>query len=201
MIQIRPPKAGQSCYIYIPNDNVTIPFRTLTYREYREYNQYYQNEIFQSDVEEEIFIKCVLNNDLVENLDSLAAGWITLLAQIILSLSGPNNDINEELKTARNIASNCDLYMASIICSVFNSYTIEDVFELDYPTILVRFTQAEQLLVERGFIQEKYKFNKKTTEDIDFIKENRELAEHSNTDNGIIQNNLFTKKQIQKNIK
>lgn len=148
-------KHGDVYLISFP-DGTDIPWRPLTYGDFVHY-QALQNQGTRSvaDIEDEIFRKCVLSEVIKENIHKHKAGTISTTVACIMSISGPAdiNDFNAALDYHRELAQIPTNYIPYLICRAFPSYTIEDINNMDFGTMMLRLAQAEQTLMQTGLIQ------------------------------------------------
>lgn len=134
-----------------------VPWRLLSIKDFLKYQADLVAGIVSKHViEEEIFRRCVVDPEIASDL-KLPAGVVPLVAQQILSTSGPlaPEQFNQELTIARTITQSNPLYEAGVlICRAFPAYTPEQVFSLTYPDFMLRLAQAESLLLKAGVLTE-----------------------------------------------
>lgn len=138
-------------------DGTDVPFRALSYGDFHYYNDALTHGLdFPFILEEEIFRKCVLDQAVVDNLQSHKAGTISSTVAAIMQVSGPVDvsEFNQVLSAKRVEASRPKNHFAAIICKAFPAYKIEDIDEMDFDTFLLRLAQAEQLLLAAGMLKE-----------------------------------------------
>lgn len=146
-----------SVYISVLPDNTRIPWKLLSLGDYFEYDTLIiERRLPLCVIEDEIFKKCVVDQSLVHNISQLKAGDVSTVATAIRLYSGPQtvDELNEGLEIHRHIASQLQHKLVTTICSVFTSYKPEDIYAMDYSTILLRLAQAERFLLESGSISE-----------------------------------------------
>lgn len=111
---------------------------------------------------EQIFRECVVDENLAYHEHGIPAGVVDSVGRGILYLSGVSEEIVEYTEnlfnTYRHQVNTMIPSMKRIVCSVFGSYTFNDVDELDYQDMCETFIQAERALLEGGVIEEPYKF-------------------------------------------
>lgn len=147
-------------YVTVLPDGQFIPWKPLPLSDYIQF-QHDSNYGVTSftQIENEVFKKCVLDNTLVRQLDFLKAGTVTTVAQNVWQYSGPTgiNAFNDDLERARaeirgdNVRAINDL--VRIVTMAF-SYTPDDVYAMDYHTFLLRVAQAEDKLLFLNAIEE-----------------------------------------------
>jgi hypothetical protein len=158
-----------STYVSTLRDGVLVPWRQLSLGDYFEYDsQMTEGKIPQYVIEEEIFRRCVLDKSLVQNMYRLKAGTITVVARAIMLYSGPQtiDELNSGLNLYREIADQLQHKMAIQICKVFPAYKPEDIYAMDYNTVLLRVAQAERVLAERGELSEPIYFAPREEEQV-----------------------------------
>lgn len=107
-------------------------------------------------LENEIFKKCVLDLALVNNIDNIKAGIVSTVVATILVYSGPQSvdDLNQVLEFSRTNAVKIVHDLASFICQAFPAYKPEDIYDMDYTTLMLRTAMAEKKMLQTGFISE-----------------------------------------------
>lgn len=134
-----------------------IPWKPLSIGGFLFYTRVLQEKhIPDAIIEDEIFIKCVTASDLTYQIDTLEAGIVSLVAREILARSGPSNieEFNEALETARIRVSSPLNEIVLLIIQAFPSYKLEDVYAMEFETIMERLAQAEILLMKSGQLKE-----------------------------------------------
>jgi hypothetical protein len=142
----------------------SIPWRPLTIGEYLEYNRILRTEQYPpAYIENEIFIKCVLDGAFVQSIDKLKAGIVSTVASCIMSFSGPQSvdDLNQNLDIARHLIDDATHELVSLICQAFPAYKPEDVYAMDQKTLMIRAAQAERKMLTLGLIDEPIIFEPK----------------------------------------
>lgn len=139
----------------------TIPWRPLTAGEFLEYNVMFQAGQYPvAYIENEIFRKCVLDGAFVRSINKQKAGVIQTVVSCIMAFSGPQNvnDLNQHLNMARHMTSDAMHDLVSFVCQAFPSYKPEEVYAMDYKTLMLRAAQGERKMLGAGFIQEPLSF-------------------------------------------
>lgn len=141
-------------------DGLIVPWRLLTMQEYVSYTRdLASSPVPQCYIEDEIFVKCVLDDSLVRRIDYLHAGVVQNVVQNIWQYSGPLgiDAFNEDLNAAREEVNESSLAiihdLVSLVTSAF-PYTPEQVYAMDYSTFLIRVAQAEKKLIQYGQMKE-----------------------------------------------
>lgn len=138
-------------------DGLTVPWKPLSVQEYIEYDKLFSiSEHPFAYLEDEIFRKCVLDQVLVQQMDKLKAGVVSTVVQGILAYSGPHSveDLNVALNLARYETQGALHQIVQMICQGFPAYTPEQVYEMDFYTMMLRSAQAEAKLLSTGMIAE-----------------------------------------------
>jgi len=115
-------------------------------------------------MENEIFLKCVLDGSLKRQIDFLNAGIVTTVANNIWQYSGPTgiDSFNEDLENARVEVFGQDHSILNELVQLVTMafpYTPEQVEAMPYDTFLTRVAQAEKKLLMLGMIQEPVKIH------------------------------------------
>jgi len=149
--------SGGDLYGFQLNDGRIVPFRLLAYGEYKAVT----SSLGQGTVDpwvlwEYIFDKCVTDDTLKEDKDSLEAGLIQSVSELIIEMSsaGTAEFTNKLLSACRAKAQQVDMKMKATVCRVFPGYTMEKLDSLPFPDICQIFAQAEDVLLETGAIVE-----------------------------------------------
>lgn len=144
-------------YVTIINDDLIVPWKPLSLGDFITYDESIKNRrIVDTVLEEEIFLKCVTDKELVRNINDLPAGVITTVAHNIMGQSGPAgiDHFNNLLDEKRHQASNPIHKLVPLIIRAFPSYKLEDVYNLSYDLFMFRLAQAEELLIKLGILKE-----------------------------------------------
>lgn len=143
------------CYVTrFDNDNLTVPWRPLSLQEYLNYNDDTQRGFFPAaHLEDEIFRRCCLDETLVNQLPHLKAGIVSTVVQCIWQVSGPVNaeSLSNDLEFVRQKILSPDtqiLHQFVQLITMAFPYKPEEVYAMDYETLLIRTAQAERKLLE-----------------------------------------------------
>lgn len=156
-------KTGGTFVISIP-DGIDIPCKYLSLGNFLYYTNAFQESLIpQAILEDEIFALCVAAPELVYQLDSLAAGIISLVAREALASSGPNHveDFNVALQAAREKITNPIHELVLIIIQAFPAYKPEDIYSMTFERVMERVAQAEALLMKNKIIKEPFSMYEK----------------------------------------
>lgn len=160
----------------ILEDGTTIPWRPLSMGEYIEYDALIKSGRYPlAYIENEIFSKCVTSDFYKKNMNDTKAGIVSTVSAGILAYSGPStiSELNQILDINRGVSQQVLHQIVSIICQGFPSYKPEEVYDMDYRTIMLRLAQAEDKLVKMGLMTEPINF---------FNPEEEEEQKRPNTD-------------------
>lgn len=156
--------AGSHTYFTEINKNLIIPWKPLSITDFIYYSELTLSKaIPPSVIEDEIFRKCVLDETIIRQAEFLPAGIVTTVVHAIWSCSGPKDQfsINEDLEAGRLVISagtGSVLHeFVDIITKAFPAYTHEQVYEMNYETLIIRTAQAEKRLMSLGLVQEPIK--------------------------------------------
>ena len=92
------------CYITELPDGHLVPWKGLTLKEYIKYKEDFDRELIAVPVlENEIFVKSVLDSFIVKNIDKQKAGTVSTVVSKIMEEAGPSNlfEFNYHLMAAR----------------------------------------------------------------------------------------------------
>lgn len=143
-------------------DGTEVPWRTLSLKDYLQYDQLIKFNIYPlAQLMDEIFRKCVLNEYLVINIDTIKAGIVDTVARNIFDYSAPTQiqDLETSINIARSVSEHVFHQMIMIICWAFPAYTPDDLYAMDFATCVDRFALAENKLFKLGLITEQFNFN------------------------------------------
>jgi hypothetical protein len=111
---------------------------------------------------EHIFRNIVVDQILANEDPDLPAGVPETISRLALFLSGvdePSTEYTEELfKAHRERLGDTTQYMNRVVCQVFGGYTFESLDKLNYQKLTTIFIQAEQVLIDRGIIEQIHTF-------------------------------------------
>ena len=153
-------KYGSVFVTSITNGQV-IPWKPLTLGEFLDYSELFESQKYsRATIEDEIFRKCVVDNLMVERMSRFTAGIISTVASDILRNSGPETipELNMGLGLSRLKARQAIHETVPLIAQAFPAYKLEELYELDYATFLLRLAQAESKLLRLGILQESITF-------------------------------------------
>lgn len=151
---------GECFVTELPNGQV-VPWQLLTVSEYLKFDRLAKSGQYPHPViENEIFKAAVLDAAFVKNIDTQLAGTIKTVAEDIMFFSGPNSteDLQQALEYSRHQANSVLNELMTSILLAFPAYTPEDVENMDYETVMIRFAMAETKLLAQNFIQEPFSF-------------------------------------------
>jgi len=112
-------------------------------------------------LEDEIFKKCVLDTALVKGINQLKAGIVATVVATILSYSGPSNveELNQVMDFNRTAATKILNDLVNFVCQAFPAYKPEEVYEMDYSTLMLRVAMGERKMLQTGIITEPLHFD------------------------------------------
>jgi len=167
-------------------------FRLLDYESYKAFGyimQAYPELKF--DLEDRIWDQCVLEHTYPDGKDSLDAGLVTTVSQLVLYLSCPRSieSINMQLDDARGLLMDAREQAILTICEAFPSYLPETLEKMSWGVLIRRLAQAEQIL-KKEFVFDNTasqevddsakifdRLEEFTSTSVDFSKVNQELFE------------------------
>ena len=132
-------------------DGTVIPWKPLSFGDFIYYTRLESEGRIPSDVlEDEIFRKCVVDTIYIDSISELRAGTVSTVAAQILSYSGTTEaeEFNVYLSQKRSEINNVLDRFVIIICRWFPAYKPEDVYSMNFDTMLGRLAQAESLMME-----------------------------------------------------
>jgi len=144
-------------YITAISDDIIIPFRPLSLFDFYQYEDKLREGIIsQAVLEDEIFIKCVLSKEYIQNINTLPAGTVTTTVQNIMEVSGPTGigQFNSILEEKRNLIANPIHQLVILILRAFPAYKPEDIYTMSYDMFMLRLAQAEDVLMKAQIIRE-----------------------------------------------
>lgn len=157
-------KYGSNTHITIISDNIIIPWKLLPIFDYIQYSKEIQEGRFPLSIfEDEIFSKCVLDQSIVRQLPYLKAGIVSTVVENIWNAScsntvdGLNNSLEEARKESRLIAPAIHELVSTILLA-FPAYRPEEVYGMDFNTLIKRAIDAEVKLLHSNVIQEPISF-------------------------------------------
>lgn len=142
-------------------DGTIIPWRVLCVGDFLKYEiEFSLNRHPIAEIENEIFSKCVLDSGIVANLFCLKAGIVSTVSAHIMEQSGPRSpeQMNYALELGRRIANTAMHQCVISITQAFPAYTPEDIYAMDYETMMLRLAQAEAKMIGMGIWNEPVSF-------------------------------------------
>jgi len=147
-------------FVTVFDDETIVPWKLLSLEDFISYSQQYENSIVPiAVIEDEIFRKCVLDDNLVRNMDQLLAGTVATVVFNIIANSGPGsaegftNDLDYARYAIRDPRFASIYDMGEWITIAFPSYRVEDIYKLNYKAFLLLVAQAEKKLIAMNIIQ------------------------------------------------
>lgn len=160
LVQLR--KIYGSVYLTILPDGTKVPWKPLSVQEFLEYESLRELNAYPIGcLEDEIFKKCVLDSSLVDVMDDLKAGIVSAVAATIMAHSGPQGveDLTVFMNINRMAMQGIIHKFVRMVCWAFPGYKPEDVYAMDYVTLMQRVALAEEKLLEAGLIGERLTFS------------------------------------------
>lgn len=143
----------------------SVIYRLLTWKEFTSYIELLESDaIARSIVEEQIFSSCVLDEAYVANLDSLLAGDVLTLVNLILVQSGPQteDDVADKLDEKRSLVYGLNSQIRSIIPMAFPGYSPEDISSMSWDQAAETLALAESVLIKTGVLDGPLQFGSGT---------------------------------------
>jgi hypothetical protein len=144
-------------------DGLIVPWKPLSLGEFIQYELDVRRGLVpMAQLEDEIFCKCVVSQEIVDRMGTLLAGVIATVVQNIWQYSGPTSGeaFGNDLQQARDLlfkdTSTVIHQCAQQILTAF-PYRPEEVYALDYETFLKRLAQAEAKLIDMKVLTEPIK--------------------------------------------
>jgi hypothetical protein len=141
-------------------EGLSIPWKPLSLKDYLSYLTDYSRGIIPSSIlENEIFKKSVLDDNIISKLPHLKAGIVTTVVQNIWQYSGPTGieAFNKDLEEARNKLfedSSKIIHELVQLITMAYPYKPEEVYSMDYETFMFRLAMSEKKLLDMGIIKE-----------------------------------------------
>jgi len=136
------------------SDGTIVRFRLLNWEESKIYIRLFSRPELPLDlVAERIFRDCVVDQHILNRMDTLRAGVVSTIVELIIAMSGPVSDVekfNKDLDEARALASLPDSFIVTTICRAFPAYKPEDIETMDWDKVQYRLAQAESILIPLG---------------------------------------------------
>lgn len=142
-------------------DGQEIVWRPLTVGEFVEYDRLIKIGYYPlAYIENEVFIKCVQNKFLVDKINELPAGIVSTVSATILQYSGPHtiDELHYLLNLNRKTTQEVVHQIVGYICQGFPAYKPEDVYAMNYETLMLRLAQAEDKMARLGILKEPITF-------------------------------------------
>ncbi len=145
------------CFLTVLPDGTEIAWAPLSIEQFIEYDNLFLSSRYTREViEDEIFRKCVKDRFFTLSLDEQKAGTIRTVVENILAHSGPQNPdhYNKTLAQARRIIQDPLHLSVEIISRAFPAYKLEDIYAMDYGTLMLRLAMAEDRLLRLKLIDQ-----------------------------------------------
>ena len=152
---------GAETFLTILPDGNEVPWRPLAIGDYIKIQEALTaGQYPRVVIEDEVFRKCVTNQALVSKIGELKAGTVSTVFETILAYSGPqeSEELNFALAYSRDKMQHVLHQMVMVICTAFSGYKPEDVYSMDYETLMLRLAQSEFKLMQQGIMQEPIAF-------------------------------------------
>ena len=140
-------------------DGIVVPWKPLPIGEFLKYDADLSRCVIPpASLEDEVFRKCVLDDDLLQHrMNELPAGVITTVVHNIWEYSGPETpqQLQSDFEEARNIlqgSRSSIIHECAYMIATGFSYTLEQVYAMDYETFLLRLAQAEAKMLTMRII-------------------------------------------------
>jgi len=147
---------GEAFALVLPNGDV-VPWKPLSVGDFLKYTELTNSGRYPPAlIEDEIFSKCVLDEFMVKNRDSLNAGIVSTVAQAIVGTSGPHSfdDLRALQGMGRIKANELAHELVGHITQAFPAYKPEDCYAMDFETFMLRLGMAERKLLRLGVLTE-----------------------------------------------
>jgi len=161
----------KNIYCVKVRDNFYI-FRLLTRGEYLNIFNLQQHSSY--SIDDMVLEECLLHPLYKKEwMDNRLAGEIDFLSKSVVKVSGfsRENELLNDVEQERSKIERLDNQILVLICKAFPHLNLEDVDNMDYPTLLRYLTIAETILDVKLTIEKPQKQGK-----IDFDKENYKLT-------------------------
>ena len=153
---------GKAGYVSVYADGLEVPWCPLSIGKYLDILRK-TDFVPPEEVDDLIFSSSVTDPYLVETADFSKSGTVTTTASSILANSWANSEEEFDLvlnyyrhHISQAVAEECVL----TILIAFPSYTPDDVYDMDFETLMHRLALAERKLLETGVLKEPLKFTK-----------------------------------------
>lgn len=149
---------GGSVYITRLPDGLVVPWKPLSVEKYIEYTFRQLNGLIATaELENRVFIECVQDKTIIQQIDYLKAGTVSVVARNIWEHSGP-----ETVETFQLDMSNAREFVSSPVANSIHElvklitmaypYKPEEIYDMDYKTLMIRVAMAEAKLLALGVI-------------------------------------------------
>ena len=168
------------------DEEVVVTYRLLTWKEYTSYVELLESDALpRSIVEEQIFSSCVLDKAYAANIDSLLAGDILTLVNLVLVQSGPQTeaDVADKLEEKRSKLYSLNSQIISLICMAFPGFKPEEIFAMPWDKVAEILALAESALIKSGRLEEPIQIGATATKKkvrhqrIDTSRANKDLSD------------------------
>jgi hypothetical protein len=153
-------KQHGSTYATVFPDGTIVPWKPLSIEDFIKYSfDQFRGLIPPVHLEDEIFKKCIIDTTYIRQMSLLKAGIVSTVVSNIWQYSGPTgiDAFNNDLNTARQML-NADgvkaIHQLVEMVTLAFPYKPEEVYQMDYETLLMRVAQAEAKLLQLGTIKE-----------------------------------------------
>lgn len=159
-------KLDKDLYVVEFPDGTEVIFRLPSFKQAQQFAQLLsvaqENTALLDIVYNHIFQEFVVDKYLAFHDPNLKAGIPSTVAQVILYLSGVDDNFKEYtemlLDTYRSYTQNIFSMMRRSICVVFPAYKMSDLDDMTFQELIKVYVEAETVLLERGIIEEGLKF-------------------------------------------
>ena len=144
-------------FLTILPDGLEVPWKPLTVGEYLKLIS--DPYLSFDELEDIIFSKCVLDEYLVNKIDTIKAGIIPTVVSGILANSVPNNLQESQMLLDYYRVQVDKNYLEELVLTIllaFPAYKPEDVYELDLQDLMYRLALAERKLLITGMLQKPF---------------------------------------------
>ena len=157
--------------VSVSSNGIVIPWRRLSCQEFISYSRF-ANDGYHLDVliEDEVFLRCVLDDSLRRRINTLPAGVITSVVSQIFQASTANSAdhlnilLNETRQSVLGANNAIVHHLVKWITMAF-SYKPDEVYAMDFPQLLRIFVLAENKLLELGMIDKPFMAQQQQTEE------------------------------------
>jgi len=151
-------KYGKGSYATLFPDNTLVPWRTLSIKDYLEYAEGFERGLIPlAAFEDEIFKKCVLDKSFIRLFPTLKAGIVSTVVNNIWEASCPSSaeGVNYTLNMARAELDGKQQIIHEFVSviSIAFPYKPEEIYAMDYQTMINTLALAERKLIQLGIRQ------------------------------------------------